>query len=219
MSHIDEGEGASRRPGQMTLEIETQTVKDRCHHVRRLHGSLGRHSPHWVAGTDNATSLNAPAGKVGREALRPVIPASGRIDARRASELSQIADERVPQKSTVVKILNQRRIGLVVHRTDDIPHPGNRCKGLRAVNVPGDLIEYRQESVDGDEADAMFNQPAGEQAALAEAVHAVTLADGLGFLGQIECLPCLRAGHHAERRFEVLIQQRGVLSGLEVGNR
>ena len=55
-------------------------------------------------------------------------------------------------------------------------HLRNVGERPRAVDVPGDFVEDRLEHVDGDEAHAGFDQPAGQQARLAEARPAVAVA-------------------------------------------
>ena len=69
------------------------------------------------------------------------------------------------------------RVGLVVHRADDVAHALDRSERLRPVNVPGDLVEHGQEGVDRHEPHAALDQPPRQQAALAEAGHAVALAE------------------------------------------
>ncbi|TWT34262.1 hypothetical protein Enr8_16560 [Blastopirellula retiformator] len=122
-----------------------------------------------------ATSLNAASGKIDGKALRPVIATAGRIDARRATELGQIANQRILEQAAIDQIGQQRRIGLIVHRRDDLFLALDRGERLRAMDVPGDLVEDGQEGVNRDEADARFDQSPREQTALPEAIHPVAL--------------------------------------------
>ena len=112
----------------------------------------------------------------------------------------------------------ERRVGLVVHRADDVPHPLDRGERLRAVDVPGDLVEHGQEGVDRHEPHAALDQPPGQQAALAESGHPVALAGRRRLAGQVERLAGLRARHQAEGRLEVAVEEGGVLGGLEGGD-
>ena len=79
-------------------------------------------------------------------------------------------------------------------------HLLNVGERLRAVDVPGDLVEDRLEHVDRDEAHAGLDQPAGQQAALAEAGPAVAVADRVRFLLEGERLAGLRDSTSAGRR-------------------
>ena len=64
--------------------------------------------------------------------------------------------------------------------------------GVVAVRVPAAHLHFH-------EGDAVFDQPAGEQAAVAEAASAVSIANGGGLLAQVEGLALLRV-HQAGGR-------------------
>ena len=165
-------------------------------------GSTGRSAgtpPIASLRADDAAALHAAAGEVHRPALRPVVAAAGRVDPRRAAELGQVADQRVVQHAALVEVFDQRAVGLVVHRGDDVLHALDRRERLRAVDVPGDLVEHGEERVDRDEPHAGLDQPPGEQAALAEAVHAVALAD-------LRAAPCDRS--NASRACGLVIRRK-----------
>src|SRR5438105_2926639 len=66
--------------------------------------------------------------------------------------------------------------------------------------IPAHLIEYRFKHVDCDQAYAMLDQPAGEQAGLAERVLAVARAEAEAFLFHSERLLRLRMEDDAKRR-------------------
>ncbi len=97
-------------------------------------------------------------------------------------------------------------------------HAFDRREGARAVDVPGNFVEDGEKRVHRDEPHAGLDQPPRQQTALAKAIHAVPLADLLGLLRQIERGPGLGAGHHAECRFEVAVEQPGVVAGFEAGH-
>ena len=147
-----------------------------------------------------------------------MIAAAGRIHLRRATELGQVYDHGIVEHPALNEILNERAVGLVVHRANDVLHPLDRGERFGAVDIPGDLVEDREERVDRDEAHAAFHQSPRQQTALAETVHAITLADGQGFLRQIKCRPRLFAGHYAKGCVEILIEQSRVLARLEIGH-
>ena len=73
----------------------------------------------------------------------------------------------------LAQILEQRRVGVVEHRPEQIAVRLDRAERRRAVDVPRDLVEHRLEHVDRDEAHAGLDQPPRQQAAHAEAVAAV----------------------------------------------
>ena len=183
---------------------------------RRLDRPIGRHGADRIAAADDAAALHAAAGEVARKALRPVVAPAGRIHARRAAELGQVAHQRRVQHAALVEVFDQRAVRLVVHRRDDVLHAFDRRERLRAVDVPGDFVEHGEERVDRDEPHARLDQPPRQQAALAEAVHAVALADAGRLLGQVERLARLLARHQAERGLEVFVHQLGVLAGFEI---
>ncbi len=116
------------------------------------------------------------------------------------------------------EVFEERGVGLVVHRADDVAHALDRGERLRAVDVPGDLVEHGQEGVDRDEPHAALDQPPREQAALAEPRHAVALAGDGRFSGEVERLARLRAGHQPEGRLEVAVQERSVFGRFERGD-
>ena len=60
-----------------------------------------------------------------------------------------------------------------------------------------------------------FDQPPGQEAALAEPRHPVAVADFFGFLGEIERFAGLGAGDQAKRGLEIAVQKLGVLALLE----
>ena len=87
------------------------------------------------------------------------------------------------------------------------------------MDVPGDFVEDRLEHVDGDEAHSGFDQAARQQAALAEAVHAVFFAHGFGLAVQFEGRARLRGGHQRVGLMEGGIEQARVLRGFELADR
>ncbi len=100
---------------------------------------------------------------------------------------SPIADDHgVFQQAAVVKVFQQRGVGHVEHGSDEVAITTDGAEGLGAVDVPGDLVEDRLEHVDGDEAHAGFNHAPREKAALAEAIHAVLLANFVGLAMEFE---------------------------------
>ena len=194
-------------------------MKDRRHDVARFHRSLGRESADGIAFAHHASALHATAGEGAGKTLRPVIASTGRVDLGRAPELRQGGHHRVVEQPALVHILDQCAVALVVHRGNLFLHLLDGDERLRAVDVPRELIEDSEEAVDRDHADAIFDEPPGEQTALAEAVHAVAFAHGRFFLGDVERGAGLFAGHHAEGGMKTVVEQSGVLAGLEIFHR
>ena len=87
------------------------------------------------------------------------------------------------------------------------------------MNVPSDLVENRKERVDGDEPHSRLDQAAGHQAALAESIASVTIANGRRLFRQLEGRACLIARHDAKGRVEVALEQLFVLTLLETVDR
>ena len=77
------------------------------------------------------------------------------------------------------------------------------------MDVPRDLIEDGEERVDCHKPDPAFHEPAGQETALAEAVHSVALPDRGGLLRKVE----RRAGLLAGPQMQVV--QRGAGQVLE----
>src|SRR5262249_41470102 len=108
MARIDQGERPAGGNGQCLYQVQAKAMEDRGDDVGRLDGPVRRNGADRVAAADHAPALYAAAREVAREALRPVVAPSGRVNARRAAELGQIANERGLQHATLVKILDER---------------------------------------------------------------------------------------------------------------
>ena len=179
-------------------------------------GALGGEAADGVALPHDSAPLDAAAGEGAGEAAGPVIAAAGGVDLGGAAKLGERGDERVAEEPAVVEVFHEGGVGLVVHRADDVLHPFDRGEGLGAVDVPGDLVEDGEEGVDGDEPDARFDEAAGEEAALPEAIHPVAFADGGRLLGEVKGGAGLGAGHHPVGGLEGVVEEAGVFAGLEL---
>src|SRR5579871_1085426 len=100
---------------------------------------------------------------------------------------------------------------MIEHGSDEITIATDGTEGLGTMDVPGDFVKHGLEHVDGDEADARFNQTACQQAALAETVQTITLADLFGFLGEFKCFASFLRRHKGVRLMEGGIEQAGIL--------
>ena len=144
--------------GQVALDLKAEAMENCGDDLGGRYRTFRRIAPHGVASSDDASALDASSRKVDCPALRPVISATGRVNARRSSEFRQIANERVFQEPSLNQVFNQSAVTLVVHRCDDVLHPFDRCKRKRAVDIPGDLVKDGQEGVDRHEPDTRFDQ-------------------------------------------------------------
>ena len=190
-------------------------MEDRCDHIGWFGRTIRRDRSDWVAGTYHAAPLDPRSSKSDREATWPVIPAPRRVDLGRSTKLGDVANQGISEHASLEEIFDQGRVALVVHRGDDVLHPLDRRKGLAAVDVPSDLVEDGQEGVDGDEPNAGLDESTRQQAALSEAVHAIAIADGLGFGRKVERFAGLGAGHQSVSRSEVLVHHLGRLASFK----
>ena len=69
--------------------------------------------PATVGSADDVAALHASAGEVRREALRPVISTTCRVDSRSATKLGQVADQRIVEHASLLEVLDQRRRSLI----------------------------------------------------------------------------------------------------------
>ena len=106
-----------------------------------------------------------------------MVAAAGRIDLGRPAELAERQHHRRLEHPPPRQVFQQGRVGIVEIGPDLVLVALDRAERGRAVDVPGDLVEDGLEHVDGDEPDAPLDQPAGQQAALAEPGAAVAVAD------------------------------------------
>ena len=117
-----------------------------------------------------------------------MVAAAGRIDLGRAAELAEREHHGRSRASRAAQIFEQRGVGVIEVRPDLVLVALDRAERRRSVDVPGDLVEDGLEHVDGDEPHAPLDQPAGQQAALAEAGAAVAVAHGVRLGFEIERL-------------------------------
>src|SRR5688572_27289974 len=106
----------------MRFKVEAKAVINRRHDFGGIDWSFGRIAADRIALADDSPALHAAASKIHGPALRPMIATAGRIHARRASELGEVADHRVFEHSALLQILDQSGIALVVHWSHDVSH-------------------------------------------------------------------------------------------------
>src|SRR4029079_9717742 len=94
-----------------------------------------------VALAHHAPSFHTTAGEIGCPAAWPVVAAASGVDLGRATEFSEVAHKGLIEHAALDEVLDERAVALIVHGCHDLPHPGNRGKRFRSVNVPRDLVE------------------------------------------------------------------------------
>src|SRR5438477_1659840 len=194
-SKIDDREWPTIRTRQFRCQVQSQAMINRGYNLRWLDRAFDRIRANIVALADYSPSFDAAAGEINRPALRPMIASTSRIDFGRASKFGEIADQRVIEHAAICEVFNQRAVTFVVHGCNDIAHAFNRSERLRTVNVPGDFVEHRNESVNRDKSHARFDEASREQAGLSKARHSIALAHLLRFFREIKRLARLGAGH------------------------
>ena len=130
---------------------------DRRHDFGRIDRAFDRIGADFVAFADHAPAFDAASGKIHCPTLRPVVASAGGIDLRRATELGEVADQRVVEHPALEQVFNQRAVTLVVHGRNNVAHALDGSKRFGAVNVPGDFVKDRDEGVDGDETNTGFD--------------------------------------------------------------
>ncbi len=145
-----------------------------------------------------------------------MITPSGWIYFGCPTEFRNIRNQRRVQHAALVQVLNQSTVCLVVHRRHNVLHALDGRKRFRAMNVPRDFIEHGQECVDRYESDTRLDNPSSEEATLTESVHAVPFTDLLRLFAKVKGVSRLRAGHQAECRLEIFVQQCRVFGRFEV---
>ncbi len=175
---IDQRHRPVLRAGQFAVRVEAQALVERRRHLARRHRPRLRGVAQLVRFADDPAALDRAAAHQDRPDAGVVVAAAGRVDLRRAAELAQRHHHRVRQQAAVAAGLRAGRVyAWSKFGATSFDISVMSVNGLRAVDVPGDLVEDRLEHVDGDEAHAALDQPAGQQAALAEARAAVAVAD------------------------------------------
>src|SRR5688500_11209207 len=172
-------------------------------HFVRSDWSFDRIRADLIALPYNASTLDTAAREITGPALRPVITPTGAIDFCRATELGQVANPRVGEHPALDEIFDQRAVSQIIHRGADLARTGDRSEWFGSVNDPGNFVKDRDERIDRDETNACFDETTSQQAALAEAGHAITFAHFLRPLREIECFAGAFAGHESKGRSEI----------------
>src|SRR5579863_9677278 len=208
---IHEPHHAALRRLQLLVNRDAQALVHGGGHVSRHHRPVLGRGADIVGGAHHLSTLDASPRQHHGPALWPVIAAAGGIDTWRAPELAGREHQRVLEQTLLAEVLQQRAVSVVEHGTHQVAVATDGAERSRAVDVPGDVVEYRLKHVDGDEPDAAFHQPPRQQTALSEAVHAVPLAGVGGLLRELEGFTRLGGGHQSVSLIEGRVHQLGVL--------
>ena len=92
----------------MRIQVQAETVKNCCNRIARQHWPIRGDTTDRIACPNDLSALNATAGKVNCETLRPVVSTASRIYFWRSAKFGKVADHRIVQHSSLVKILDQR---------------------------------------------------------------------------------------------------------------
>src|SRR5262245_31189314 len=173
-------------PGQVR-GADTETGEDGGPQVGRAEVPVDRPLAAPVGGADRTAPLDPAAGEQGRVTLAVVLAAGAVVDLGRAAELAHRDDQRRVEQAAPVQVLEQGRQGAVEHPAVAVLHDGE----VAVVHIPAavavilDRLDMAA-PVDLDEGLARLDQPAGDQAALAERMRAVSLPDGGRFPPEVE---------------------------------
>src|SRR2546430_386572 len=83
------------------------------------------------------------------------------------------------------------------------------------MDVPCDFVKNGDERIDRHKTHTRFNKAASEQAAVTKPCHAVTVANCLRFLFEIECLARFVASHEAIGGGKIRVHQLSIGTGFE----
>ena len=122
-----------------------------------------------------ASTVDQALGKWSRPLLR--------VDLRRAAELAHPDDQRRIEQAAGSQVFHQGGPG----RVEDVAQALDGVEVL-LVRVPADAVVVHTAQGDLDERHAALDQPAGQQAALAEQVAAIGIAHAVRLLFQVERL-------------------------------
>ena len=173
------------RPADVGLvllqRVHAQRQADGRQEVRHGHGPLLHHAAVLAGLADHLAALDAAAGQDGAPAVGEVVAALLRVDLRRAAELAHPDDQRRVQQSAVFQVAHQGR-------PRGVEHPAQALYRIEivGVRVPAEAAAVEAAQRHLDERHAALHQPAGQQAALAEQVAAVGVAQRVLLVFQVE---------------------------------
>lgn len=135
-----------------------------------------------VAGAPSLAPLDPAAGEDDAVAVGPVVASAGGVDARGATEFAHSDDEGTVEEAALVKVFQEGGVGLIGGGDEIVGHAWEDI----GVAVPVGELAVVDLVVDVDEADAGFDEAAGEEKGLAECVTTVAIAESILFLRDAE---------------------------------
>src|SRR5271157_914764 len=191
--------------------VDAEGVVNRGEQLARMNGIRQRRRAGLVGLAVDVAPLDARTGDHGRVAIGPVVAAIRAVAVARgadpllraAAELTDGNHQGILQQPALVQVGKQPRETLVEHGAGSVAHP----VGQVHVVVPRVVVGVGNLRPDDlDNLRAGLDQPAGEQAALAERVPAVQVA-GLGRLGlEVEGITGTSRNDEAERPVVILVE-------------
>ena len=140
------------------------------------------------------TAASAATKHQAEAALRPVVAAGVLADPRRAAHLTGYDHQCRLQQPTIVEVVEQRREHVIEHRQVEPQHVE-----VVLVRVPVPAVSFDGTlPVKRDERRAGLDQPPGGQQAAAVKVTSVTIADAVGFSGEVERVAGLARRQHLQ---------------------
>ena len=155
--------------------------------------------------SNNTSALDPATRKIAGKALGPMVASSSRIHFGSAAKLREASHIGGIQHPARRQVLNESRISLIVHGTNDIFHALDGGERFGTVDIPSHFVKHGQECIDRNEPHAGFNESPRQQTTLSEAVHPVLLANLPWLLREVECVASFLAGHQPERSVKIVV--------------
>lgn len=195
--------------------VESEGVEDCGGEVVGGDGGVLDVGPLRVAGSPDCSSLDAGPGEELSVTVCPVVAAAGGVELGGAAEFSSHDDEGLVEEATLGEVFEQGREGVVEGGSavfvSQLLSAGELA--IDATDIGGDAVIVPEVElaafgvVEGpeeiDEADTGFDKPTGHEETLAVFVATVAVADGGGFLFEIECAADPIGGEEIVSLFEV----------------
>ncbi len=191
--------------------VDADGVVDGGDDVDGVSGILQRGGAGGVGLAVDVAAFDAGTGEDSGVAIRPVVAAVVAVavatgaDAalRAAAEFAEGDDERFVEEATFVEIRDEGGKAAIEHGGGLVFH----AAGEADVDIPGVVVavgDFRPDHFD--DARAGFDQAAGEEAALAERVAAVAVANFVGLIAERERFAGLAGRDEAEGRVVVFVE-------------
>ncbi len=167
------------------IGIDAERMKDGGMEIGRSTGEFQRCGADAIGFSVDLSAFDARPGIDDREAVRIVVASRTAVDARRSTKIGQGDDQGFIEHVSIRKVVEQCREGAIVRRQHIILEP-IEVVAVRIPVIARRSIQIACRHANRHHRDAHFNQPAGQQNALAADMLAVAVAE-LGILtGEIQ---------------------------------